>query len=150
MFLFPEIHGKNCSSLPGLCHTIRHWWTLVSLSAPDGSGQCVASSHGSHTVCWQPIPGGSRPAQQTNHPYDTNPANQQNVTLSDIGDPCLIDGSDQGVAHTVCRSCPTRRIQAANTLRGIRVGCYHRNGRRVGVPKNAMNGKKKLDNESTY
>ena len=57
----------------------------MSLSTSDGSGQGVASPHGSHTVCWQPVLGGSRPAQQTNHPYDTNPANQQNVTLSDIG-----------------------------------------------------------------
>ncbi len=58
---------------------------LVSLSTPDGSGQGVASPHGSHTLCWQPVLCKSRPAQQTNHPYDTNPANQLSVTLSDRG-----------------------------------------------------------------
>ena len=47
-----------------------------ALSAPDGPGNGVAHPKTYHTAFWRPAFGGTRPALETNHPCDNNPANQ--------------------------------------------------------------------------
>ncbi len=92
----------------------------------------MASPHGSHTVCWQPVLGGSRPAQQAKHPYDMNPANQRNVTLSDRGRhqcPCRPQMGQDKVwpAHTDL-------IQCAGSLYSVGVGLHSKpNTRLTGI-----------------